>query len=189
MPTLRAIFRGAGAATLVGWPFCVWLALTHPQWRALMLALALLFALRLVIMPAGALRLPGIILLLAGALLALAGYWLPQARLMLWYPVLVNLVMLLLFASSLFVGPPLVERIARWQEGHELSTVAKRYTRKVTQVWSLFFVINGGIALATVMSGSLSAWTLWNGVLAYLAMGMLFAVEWCVRRRVKRYDR
>jgi uncharacterized membrane protein len=189
MPPLRAVSRIAGAAALVSWPFCVWLALTHPEWRALMLALALLFALRLAVMPAGALRLPGIILLLAGTLLALAGYWLPQARLMLWYPVLVNLVMLLLFGGSLFAGPPLVERIARWQEGGELPLAARRYTRKVTRVWSLFFLINGGLALAAVLSGSLRVWTLWNGVLSYLAMGTLFAVEWCVRQRVKRHAR
>lgn len=189
MPSLRTLSRVAGIAALAGWPFCVWLALTHPAWRALMLALALLFALRLALMPGGALRLPGMALALAGALLALAGYWLPQARLMLWYPVLVNLVMLLLFAGSLWVGTPLVERIARWQEGGELSLAAQRYTRRVTQVWSLFFIINGALALATVLSGSLRAWTLWNGVLSYLAMGALFAVEWGVRQRVKRHER
>ena len=59
------------------------------------------------------------------------------------------------------------------------------YTRRVTQVWCGFFVVNGLIAVATALWASPAAWALWNGLLSYVAMGVLMAGEWLVRRRVR----
>lgn len=105
-------------------------------------------------------------------------------QLLRWYPVLVNTFMLALFGASLLHGMPLVERLARLQEP-QLPPAAVRYTRQVTQVWCLFFVINGLIAASLTLWAPLSWWTLYNGVIAYAAMGLLFAVEWRVRQRVR----
>ncbi|MEL2256273.1 hypothetical protein AAER79_32680, partial [Klebsiella pneumoniae] len=58
----------------------------------------------------------------------------------------------------------------------------------VTQVWCGFFIINGAIALFTVLHADISLWTLWNGMIAYLLMGTLMAGEWLVRQRVKKND-
>ncbi|HEY5799896.1 MAG TPA: hypothetical protein VIT92_06735, partial [Burkholderiaceae bacterium] len=60
------------------------------------------------------------------------------------------------------------------------------YTRRVTQVWCAFFVVNGAIALGLAMYASEAAWSLYTGVIAYCAMGALFAGEWLVRQRFKR---
>ncbi len=100
------------------------------------------------------------------------------------YPVLVNAVMLGIFAVSLRHPPSAIERIARLREP-ELPPEAVAYTRKVTVVWCVFFVGNGAIALATSLSGSDRAWALYNGLIAYLLMGLLFAGEWLVRQRVR----
>lgn len=100
------------------------------------------------------------------------------------YPVLVNLLLLALFGLSLRFGPPLVERLARLKEP-DLPPVAVRYTRRVTQIWCVFFLFNGSIALATAVWASERVWALYNGLIAYVLIGALMAGEWLVRRRVK----
>ncbi|KFN42935.1 membrane protein [Arenimonas oryziterrae] len=100
------------------------------------------------------------------------------------YPVLVNAVMLVVFAVSLRHPPTVIERLARLQEP-DLPPEGVVYTRKVTIVWCGFFVLNGSIALITALWCSDAVWALYNGLLAYVLMGVLFAGEWLVRRRVK----
>ena len=67
----------------------------------------------------------------------------------------------------------------------DLPDVAIAYTRKVTLVWCAFFLVNGGIALATALWGTEAQWTLYNGGIAYVLMGLIAAVEWLVRKRVR----
>lgn len=101
-----------------------------------------------------------------------------------WYPVLISEFMLVLFGSSLLRGMPIAERLARLHDP-ELPAKAVRYTRRVTEVWSLFFLINGLIAASLTLWAPLSWWTLYNGVIAYTAMGVIFAAEWLIRQRVR----
>jgi len=101
------------------------------------------------------------------------------------YPVMVNATLLGVFAYSLIVPPSMVERLARMREP-ELSIPAIGYTRRVTQVWCLFFALNGAIALITTLWASVAVWTIYNGLIAYLLMGLLFVAEYCVRWRFKR---
>ncbi|UVE18285.1 hypothetical protein NVV93_02475 [Pseudomonas sp. LS44] len=115
-------------------------------------------------------------------LLGIAG----EPLLLRWYPVLMSTLLLALFGLSLAFGPPLVERLARLREP-ELPAVAVRYTRQVTKVWACFFLANGLIAAALTLWAPLSWWTLYNGLIAYLLMGLLFAGEWLVRQRVRRF--
>lgn len=100
------------------------------------------------------------------------------------YPVLVNGVLLTVFCASLLHPPSMIERIARLREP-DLPPHAVIYTRRVTQVWCGFFVLNGSAALATAWWGSDAIWALYNGLIAYVLIGILFAAEWWVRRRVK----
>lgn len=101
------------------------------------------------------------------------------------YPVLVNATLLGLFAYSLVFPPSMIERLARLREP-DLPPEASGYTRRVTQVWCVFFAANGAIALATALWASPAVWSLYNGVIAYVLMGLLFAGEYCVRLRVRR---
>ncbi|MDB6048042.1 MAG: hypothetical protein JWR17_788 [Pseudomonas sp.] len=110
--------------------------------------------------------------------------WLDSPGLLRWYPVLSSGFMLTLFGLSLIYGPPIIERLARLSDPH-LSDVAVRYTRKVTEVWCLFFLGNGLIAAALTLWAPLSWWTLYNGLISYGLMGLLFAGEWTVRQRVR----
>jgi uncharacterized membrane protein len=100
------------------------------------------------------------------------------------YPVLVNAVLLGVFGLSLRFPPTLIERLARLQEP-DLPPSGVAYTRKVTMVWCVFFVVNGAIALATALWASDKAWALYNGLIAYVLMGALFAGAGLVRGRVR----
>jgi uncharacterized membrane protein len=100
------------------------------------------------------------------------------------YPALVNFALLGVFAYSLVFPPPVVERLARLREP-DLPPAAMGYTRRVTQIWCGFFAANGTIALATALWSSPAVWWLYNGFIAYLLMGILFAGEYCVRLYVR----
>lgn len=112
--------------------------------------------------------------------------WLTNSALGLkFYPVLVNACLLVFFAWSLKVPPSMIERLARVQDP-DLPARGVHYTRQVTKVWCGFFIINGSIALGTAVYASDAVWAAYNGLIAYLAMGTLFAGEWLVRQRVMR---
>jgi uncharacterized membrane protein len=98
------------------------------------------------------------------------------------YPASISASMLLLFGATLVRPPTMVERFARLQDP-DLSPQRVRYTRRVTEAWCLFFVLNGAIAAYTAAFASREAWAFYNGFVAYLLMGTLFAAERIVRRR------
>lgn len=119
------------------------------------------------------------------ALLAIAGLaaLTNSEGLLRYYPCAVSLGMLSLFAMSLRNPPTMIERFARLQQP-ELSPEGVRYTRTVTKVWCGFFIVNGLLAAWTAAQASREIWMLYNGLIAYLLMGALFAGEWLVRRGV-----
>ena len=185
-PMLR-LLQGAVWLVLLLYPLAVWVGLTH--WGTALLAPLLVgvFSLRL-LMLRGKLRQQmwlGKALALVGILLALASWALKQSHWLLYYPVLVNAILLLLFAYSLFAPPTVVERLARITEP-QLDAAGIAYTRRVTQVWCGFFIVNGAIALTTCLSGDITLWTLYNGGISYLLMGALMGIEWTVRKRIRR---
>lgn len=107
----------------------------------------------------------------------------PQS--MYWYPVWVNALMLVLFGSSLFAKQTLIERLARLQTP-DLPPSGVAYTRKITQIWCIFFVVNGAIAAILVLLQQFAWWALYTGVIAYVLMGLLLSGEWLYRRFVLR---
>ncbi|AMG99166.1 TPA: hypothetical protein ACGQSM_003409 [Serratia liquefaciens] len=180
------LLQGAVWLVLLLYPLAVWVGLMH--WGTALLAPLLVgvFSLRL-LMLRGKLRQQmwlGKALALVGILLALASWALKQSHWLLYYPVLVNAILLLLFAYSLFAPPTVVERLARITEP-QLDAAGIAYTRRVTQVWCGFFIVNGAIALTTCLSGDITLWTLYNGGISYLLMGALMGIEWIVRKRIR----
>lgn len=96
------------------------------------------------------------------------------------YPALVNLGMLVLFGASLLFPPSMIESFARLKSP-DLSPEGVQYTNTVTKIWCLFFIANGAISLYTAYFCSQHVWALYNGLIAYVLMGILFAGEWLVR--------
>lgn len=164
------------------YPLAIWLGHGRVEPRLLALLLVLAAATRL---PTLKLKRASRWWLAAALLLAAAAIWNNALLPLKLYPVLVNLGMLALFGYSLHAPPSIIERMARLSDP-ALPDYAIAYTRRVTQVWCGFFVINGALALVTALWASAALWSLYNGVVAYVLMGCLFAGEYLVRMLVKR---
>ena len=182
-PTARPRPSLAGVllvAASVVYPLLVWLALGHvgPRWVALGLAaLALARA-------AFARERFWLAVALVVASLAAASAWFDGWTPLKLYPVVVNLALLATFAASLRRGQSFIERLARLREP-SLPPAAVAYTRRVTKVWCVFFAVNAAVSAATALWADVATWVLYNGVVAYVAMGVLMGGEWLVRRRVR----
>ncbi|WP_312626915.1 hypothetical protein [Scandinavium sp.] len=179
------LMRLATGTIVLAWPLLVGFGLAHNGLHWLLPVMAVLLLLRLfqVRKQAGPMRRVLQSVALAGIALCVASSMLKAHQLLLFYPVVVNLVMLAVFGGSLWSAMPLVERLARLREPN-LPPEGVRYTRQVTRIWCLFFIVNGSVALFTALHGDMRLWTAWNGVIAYLLMGILMAGEWLVRRRL-----
>ncbi|WP_340609803.1 hypothetical protein [Xenorhabdus bharatensis] len=181
---------------LIAWPFLVWAMVSYGQFNIVLPVIILFFVLRLLLSRKTIGRKKtdklqninwntGWILSIAGISLGLASFILRDHQLLMYYPVVVNIVLLTLFGGSLYYGPPVVERLARLKEPN-LPPEGIVYTRRVTYIWCLFFILNGTAALGTCLYNDMTLWTLWNGMISYLLIGLLIVIEWLVRQRVKK---
>lgn len=177
---MAARIVGSLAAVLaIAWPLTVWLLQgTLGPWPLLLVGCGLI-----------AWRLPqarGFAISAAIVMLAI-GLVIDAELGMRSYPVAVNAVLLAAFAISLWRGPPVAERLARLKEP-DLPARGVHYTRRVTQAWCVFFMINGAIAAWTATCADLALWSLYNGVISYGLIALMFTGEWCCRRRLRSPD-
>ena len=101
-----------------------------------------------------------------------------------WPANLVGIVLMLaLFGGSLFAKQSLIERLARLQTP-DLPPEGVRYTRRITQIWCVFFVLNGSMAAALVLMRQYDWWALYTGIVSYVLMGLLLGGEWVYRKAV-----
>lgn len=101
------------------------------------------------------------------------------------YPVVMSVSFFSIFVYSLIKPPAVITLIAGAQSQLTINSVI--YTKKVTKVWSVFFLINAIVSLFTVFMSN-EAWVLYNGLISYLLIGTLFLTEWIVRKRFKKND-
>lgn len=175
---MRAVIATALLLAGVAYPFLAHASLEHGAARWILLPLAALWLARALTnrqRTAGGWMLPAIVMAFC---LFIA--WMDDARWLRAYPVLVNGAMLAVFASSLRRGMPIVERFARLRHPH-LPPHAVAYTRRVTQVWAGFFACNGLVSAALSLWAPWHWWTLYNGMISYVLIGLLMAGEWLVR--------
>ena len=186
MATLRI------AATLA-YPLVIYLGLRFLHPRSLALCIGALLLLRLLLShQIRSLEFRRLALLAApvALLLGLAALF-QNGRYFLFVPGLVSFALLFGFTRSLLRrhGPPMVEVFARLQIG-ELPADEIPSCRRVTVVWCVFLACNGGAALALAAFGSVAAWALYTGLIAYGLMGALFAGEYVYRAwRFRRYQK
>jgi uncharacterized membrane protein len=177
------------AALVVVYPFLIYAGLRHATPRSVALAVLALLALRLLLFDPARLR--GY--LRAGAWPALAfaaaigatAIW-NDPRALLVAPAAGSAALLVVFGRSL-AGESVVERIARVQLG-TLGPDEVHYCRRVTALWCGFFALNASIAGFLALYGTLEAWALYTGFLAYLGIGLVFGAEFAYRQwRFRRY--
>ena len=108
----------------------------------------------------------------------------------LFLPALVHFALLLYFASTFFRPPVIIERFARAHLGEPFPKLAELYCRWVTGAWCLFFATNASISLYTVYSGDKWLWTIYNGLISWIALAAFVGIEYACRclidPRVKR---
>lgn len=106
---------------------------------------------------------------------------------MYWYPIIISGVMLFIFGSSLFAEQTIIERFARLQTP-DLPEYGIVYTRRVTIVWTAFFIFNIIVTGTLILLENYQLWALFTGVISYLLMGIIMSVEYCIRQIVmKKY--
>lgn len=183
MNTLKGLINLLLIVVGLTYPFLVYFGIEHFSVRWFALLLAGIWLVRALIQP----NTSNQRFIAWGALFfCVALVLLDNQQALYWYPVFINSLMCLLFSLSLFYGPPIIERLARLSEPN-LPASGVRYTRVVTKVWIGFFIINGSIAALLALYAPLTWWTLYNGFIAYIAMGILFIGEWTARRWVRKH--
>jgi uncharacterized membrane protein len=92
------------------------------------------------------------------------------------YPSLVNLGLLVAFGATLVDGPSMIEKFARLHNPNPSPQIV-RYTRRVTQIWCVFFTFNSAFSVYTALCWRRELWSLYNGALAYIPIGVLLLAE------------
>lgn len=169
------------AAALLLYPLLVYMGGRWLEPRYLGLIALSLFLLRGVMVSRS--KLMRLALLASGVLLAFLLWWLNSATLLLLVPAFINAAMAVVFGYSLVNPPTIPARIARRFEG-ELTPRVERYTTQVTRLWLALFCFNGTVAAITALGASRELWLLYNGVIAYVLVGLLFAGEYSYRQFV-----
>ena len=97
-----------------------------------------------------------------------------------FYPVVVN--------SFIFCVETIIQKVAKKMDG-DLTDFSRNYTRKLTYVWCVFLFVNLSISIATVFLSE-RIWELYNACISYVALGVMFGVEYIVRIIMRaRYER
>ena len=100
-------------------------------------------------------------------------------------PIFMNIIFLFTFGTTLIKPPTMIYRFAVLADKTIPKSLGEKkiaaYCYKVTVLWVLFFLINGCIAVLTVLSGSDLIWVIYNGGIAYVLGGILFVGEFIVR--------
>jgi len=173
------------ALLLLTYPVAVYFGLQYIEPGVLAAIFAIVFVIRHINSPAkrGTIPHANIVLITVLSLLAFSVFF-NSALALKFYPVVMSLSFLAIFGYSLYKPPSVVEIIARLHE--ELDEDGIAYTRRVTQVWCGFFIINALIATGTVFHEDEQVWVVYNGLISYILMGLLMAGEFAVRIVVKR---
>lgn len=171
----------------IAWPFLVFFSLWAKEIKTLFVFGVFFFSLRLYLTfkEKNSFTPTNRVISVVGLVLSIGCLYANKVLPMLYYPVLINMVLLVYFASSLLGEQTIIERIARFATKEKnFPPEAVLYTRKVTIAWCFFFVLNGSIALATAFLGDAVLWIAWNGCASYILIGAMLGGEYIIRRHL-----
>ncbi|HEX2539742.1 MAG TPA: hypothetical protein VHM00_01535 [Caldimonas sp.] len=96
----------------------------------------------------------------------------------------IHLLLAIVFGSTLQAGrEPLITALARRVHGR-LTASMVAYSRKVTLLWTLYFVAMAMLSIALHRFAPFEAWAVFANLLTPLAMALLFVGEYAVRYRL-----
>lgn len=175
-------------ALLVGivlflYPILVYVGLTRFQPRYIAMMLIVLFLVRIVMIREY--RRPGmrplLVILFAvvvtGGIVMISNAYLP----LLVNPAIINCCAFLVFGYSLLRPPTIVEQFAQ-ADFPILPPNCVTYCRRVTSVWCIFFFVNAAVSLHSALFWPKHYWALYNGLISYILVGLIFVVEYICRR-------
>ena len=117
-------------------------------------------------------------------------YFSNNALFLKFYPVAVFISFLYTFGITLFTPPNIIYRFATMQDKTIKTSVnrnlVEKYCYKVTIAWCLYFIFGCLMALYTVFFCSYKFWSIWNGGVSYILMGLMFVVEFIIRKGVNK---
>jgi len=106
------------------------------------------------------------------------------------YPLLMNILFLAAFGITCLSPPNMIFRFAIMQDRSIRGSLSEKrvesYCRKVTKAWCGFFMVNGSIAAWTIFSGSDVLWSVYNGGISYILIGIFFVGELIIRKMVQK---
>jgi uncharacterized membrane protein len=191
--TTRRLSEVAKGGLLFGYWLLVALlpASLYYQFRTLELLLSIfltVFSLMVVTAKLGLIR-----LLFVPLLVTIARCW-PnsnsQVDFTLWYPVIVNVILALVFCGSLLSKKSIILRVAERWETSELTdyqtSARARYCLMVTICWAVFFFLNAVIVAYLAGRNLRFSWFVFVGFLSYLLVGVGLLGEYVIRIRFRR---
>lgn len=196
-PPARQLTRLMVGVALLGYPVVIYLLHGYVAPPQLLAGLLMLLGLRAlasawVLKRRVAWQVALAVALFVGAAIVLLALDNVHMRWLRFYPMLLDLAVAAAFLGSLTGRQSLVERFARAMR-HDLPPQGVIYTRRVTWAWGLLMLAVALVSLYTALTGSLQQWSLFNGLLVYVVIGVAFAVEYAVRchlrRRWRRHER
>jgi len=96
-------------------------------------------------------------------------------------PVFINLFLLAHFTYTIFSPPCMIERYASMFQS-DLPDAEQVYCRHVTFFWIAFFCFNILVTETIICFGDLALWTLYVGFISYLLIGLIFSIEYIIRK-------
>jgi uncharacterized membrane protein len=180
----RSILDGLVVLISLGYPFLVYFGLMRFSPLTVGIALFVFLAIRVLINHHRQKRRNelGLFVLLLGVMSVL--FLVDQLLAIKAYPVIISLSLAALFSYSLINPPPIIEKLARLKEP-DLDEHGINYTRKVTIAWVLFFLMNASISSWTALYSNMEIWTLYNGLISYVLIGLMFGGEFVIRQIVR----
>jgi uncharacterized membrane protein len=98
-------------------------------------------------------------------------------------PAVIPAVLLIVFARSLRSGAqPWVSRVATIMRGAPLPDPLVVYTRQVTWLWCIVFVVMFASAVSLAIWARPELWSLMTNVVHYVVLGAVFVLEFAYRR-------
>lgn len=187
MNKVKSIINKITNILFVFYPFIIYLSLHYQHVKLAIFYLIFLFVFRLITLPKlfSNIKWLSIVVTCFGLLLTVISWLFSKYQLLLFYPVAVNLIFFIVFSYSLTQPQTIIEKFAR-MNNPQLPDQAIRYKRNVTIFWSLFFIFNGSVALITCLLENMYWWTIYNGLISYLLIGICMGMEWLIRQKFQR---
>ncbi len=181
---MQRLFILLASAVLLLYPVAVYYGLQYfePRWLGLLLLLVLFLRFSLLFKTVTLQQLKPLAgISIASATIGILIIFFNEPFYVRLNPVIINISLFTLFSYTLYKPPSMIERFARLQTP-ELPVEAISYTRTVTKVWCAFFIFNFIVSAYTSVYSSMEIWALYNGLIAYILMGFIFAIEYIVRK-------